>query len=167
MRLAPRRRRPSQKCGDLPTGTFCKRYPDGGSVRRGVLGNCLRVRPSVQRTQLEVTMIDTRSRRKVAELLRRFRDGEISDVELERAYPASSPDRAIHEVYAWLVGYFSDTRTTYFVRTGHPSDATLDRCIAFLQTDIEYTHASFSWIGRIFDKLKRREWKRGGDNWPF
>ncbi|MCP4645962.1 MAG: hypothetical protein GY851_36290 [bacterium] len=89
-------------------------------------------------------MIDHDKRRAYAELLGRFRDGLITNVEYEKVYDGiidGCGDVAIREIYGAVWFTYCDVRTHELDgdRT-LPTEAreAFDRCILFLGTDLEH-----------------------------
>lgn len=86
-------------------------------------------------------MIDRPARDAAATALRRFMEGAISNREFARLYPARSEDPAIRaiDVHIWFC--YSDL-TEYALSGKHAlsddSRVLFERCISFLETDLEY-----------------------------
>ena len=142
-------------------------------------------------------MIDTDSRRNAAELIERFRDGEISNFEFADSWPRyDGRDRALKAVETMLWRSYSDLDEHTLAEEGHELTSEVrdifDRCILFLRSDLEYQWPEDNFIGirglgsfgRIFtlglsvflDRARERREKRRlvalrvvGENavWPF
>jgi hypothetical protein len=87
------------------------------------------------------TPLRTKRRRLAADLVRRLGDGKITNDEFDAQYPESE-DRAIKAIHQFLWFHWDD-RFSHILegpyRLNKETFAIVDRCIAFLQKDLEYT----------------------------
>jgi hypothetical protein len=86
-------------------------------------------------------MVYRRKRAVAAEVLREFRDGVITNVEFEARWPTNKGDRVFWAIFD-QVWFFYDDIATHRLTGKHelrPEDRELfDRCILFLESDLEY-----------------------------
>lgn len=108
----------------------------------------------------------------MAELLGKFLSGEISNMELDRAFPGASKDRFIHHAYEKTWAVQDDVVEMWVSRDKSLASevrATLERCALFAQTDLPYewpTLVQSIWTVFCFKTESGRE---GRDRlvWPF
>jgi hypothetical protein len=126
-------------------------------------------------------MINRHARQIAAEALRSFMDGSISNKEYERRYPSAKGDDALLEIYVQIWFLYADVETHFLTAERAPNDedrAVLERCILFLQSDVEYQwpRQKLRLRFRILRLLglgrtgtQREEGLGGGDKkaWPF
>ena len=104
-------------------------------------------------------MVDTKNRIVAAELVREFAAGQLTNDDFDEQYPRSE-DRAIQNIgnVLWLSW---DDRFTHRLEGEYQltdqQRALFERCIAFLQTELEYTGPSVG--GSVLDAAKGA-WKR-------
>jgi hypothetical protein len=130
-------------------------------------------------------MVDRKSRRQVAELLRHLVAGLITNDEFEERCPRDSNDSAVRQVLdegAWFL--YDDLREHRLTGDRKPSPGTrhnVARWILFLESDLEYEWpvvpllirlafvpinlVTFGFTGRMVQRYA----SRGGDTdvWPF
>jgi hypothetical protein len=125
-------------------------------------------------------MVDARHRAKAAELIQEFIEGRITNDEFDEQYPHRSSDAALQNIwrYLWL---FWDDRETHTLQGEHglstAQQALCERCVSFLQTDLEYAgppvHIGLSaGLGRAWRKISRGRQLPDSDSvsspwWPF
>jgi hypothetical protein len=104
-------------------------------------------------------MLDMKNRAIAAELIRQYLDCQLTNDEFDDQYPRSE-DEAVRTF--WGILWFSwDDRYTHKLEGKHQlSDmnrAMIERCITFLQTDLEYTGplAGRSWVNMVQSAYKR------------
>lgn len=121
-------------------------------------------------------MLDPVARRQAAELLRRFQARELTNDDLEHAWPESD-DLAVKEVFDAIWGTLDDLHEHRY----EPSPSTDDlfrRCIEFLDADFEYSWpVPNPWLRLLslplsivtFGLANRLLWRkyRFPDYWPF
>jgi len=86
-------------------------------------------------------MIDRALRDKAAVLIRRLGDGMITSDEFEDEWPRPSDDRALKAIAATLWGAYSDISSHKLEGSYALNEygrALFDRCILFLESDLEY-----------------------------
>jgi hypothetical protein len=98
-------------------------------------------------------MIDIVGRRKLSERLRHLVSGRISTEEFTDAQPCGGSDLALHEVWMFFWGLYSDCRPPYRLRGQHALPREVKRMAAravlFLRSDLEYQWPKRPWlIGR-------------------
>jgi hypothetical protein len=104
-------------------------------------------------------MVDTEKRRAAAELIREFAVGQLTNDEFDEQYPRSE-DKAIQTIgnVLWLSW---DDRFTHRLEGRYQltdqQKAVFERCMAFLQTELEYTGPSAG--TSVLDSVKGA-WKR-------
>jgi hypothetical protein len=85
-------------------------------------------------------MLDVESRKIAVELVRKLAGGQLTNDEFDNQYPRSN-DRAIITIWGFL-WFCWDDRFTHKLegeyRLTQEKIATVERCIAFLQTDLDY-----------------------------
>jgi hypothetical protein len=97
-------------------------------------------------------MVDCEARRRAAQLVRRFGDGEITNDEFEDDWPDSRDDRALRAVGTMLWGSYSDLYPHRLVgkhALAEEGRRLFRRCALFLESDREYEwpRDSFTGIG--------------------
>lgn len=101
-------------------------------------------------------VIDRRSRDVVAELIRRFRDGQITNEDLITGWPAKSPGPALRAIETMVWPFYDDLRTHRLVGrhalTPEASE-TLSRYALFLDTDLPY-----EWRRTRFARISSLGW---------
>lgn len=116
-------------------------------------------------------MVDRRSRALAAAVLRDFIAGKITSAQLDDQYPASTADRGVHAIYVALAGYFDDFRELRLPETkvGVAEERQLARCVAFLESDVEYRWPRLRGVlGRFVRLLCRKPPDEGEASvWPF
>lgn len=96
-------------------------------------------------------MIDRLARDAAAHLTRQFRDGLLTNDDLEDQWPYGSEDRALRAVASMLWRFYDDHRV-HTLSNLHPDTvAELNRYAAFLDTDLCY-----EWSEDRFDTI---DWK--------
>lgn len=102
-------------------------------------------------------MIDRAARDAAAHLTRQFRDGLLTNDELEDQWPYGSEDRAVRALASMLWRFYDDHRV-HTLSNLHPETlAELNRYAAFLDTDLSYEWSedrfdTIDWMG-IADRL--------------
>ncbi|GHG81528.1 hypothetical protein GCM10012319_34790 [Comamonas sp. KCTC 72670] len=85
--------------------------------------------------------VDTAARRKVAQFLRDFIEGRISNTDLDTKYPQRSDDPAVHAVSQRTWRFQDDFRehrlTGRFALSEGERDL-LERCVLFMDNDLPY-----------------------------
>jgi hypothetical protein len=128
-------------------------------------------------------MIDPESRRRVAELLRHYLAGLITNDELDERLPRRSKDAAVSEVVwaSWFL--YDDIRKPYKLvgkdRVSREARRTVGRWVLFLVTDLEYeffvpsaamslafTFANLCTLG-LLGWAWRRRYRDEVVHWPF
>jgi hypothetical protein len=89
---------------------------------------------------MEMPMINAPGRREGARLLSEFFEGKITNDEYNDAFPSGSIDAGLDAVYRRIWLYYSDLHSHYLERQKLSDDdaALFQRCIEFLNTDVEY-----------------------------
>lgn len=83
-------------------------------------------------------MIDRAARDAAALLIRRFRDGSLTNDALEDQWPAKSDDRALTALASMVWRFYDDNRT-HNLGNPHPETVVeLTRYAAFLDTELPY-----------------------------
>jgi hypothetical protein len=120
-------------------------------------------------------------------LLRRLMEGQISNDDFTDGYPQDADDRALGAVYEGLWGFWDDLRTNKLTTKHKLSPErcqVFERCIAFLESDLEYewppiqrisfTNALLRVVGlRSLANDRANKWERGfkalgkWEVWPF
>jgi hypothetical protein len=100
-------------------------------------------------------MIDIVGRRELSEKLRHLVNGRIASEEFTDAQPRGGTDPALHEVWKFGWGLYSDNRPPYLLRGEHalPAEAKriAARAVLFLRSDLEYEWPEVPWlVGRTF-----------------
>lgn len=125
-------------------------------------------------------MIDIESRKHVADLVEKFRDGEITNDQFVNSWPRNKKeDRALRAIYSMLWVSYSDNRT-HKLKLTPEWRGIYDRCILFLRADHEYkwqrdsfgSIAPIVFIRRLLNRGKVQELTEsdiaGPDAiWPF
>ena len=120
--------------------------------------------------------VDIEGRRKVAELLRAFVDGHMTNWDLDKDYPSSSADAAVHAVYARTWRFqddFNEFRVTGPLALTGDERELFERCILFMRTDAPYRWPSPARaLALRLVSVFRISWARDelrGDRaaWPF
>lgn len=127
-------------------------------------------------------MIDGKSRKKAAEVARRFFAGQISNFEFENQYPASK-DRAIWAIGSTFWCFYDDLREHKLKGKWAINETTkklMGRCIVFLHSSEEYKWPEISHpgarpveygkISKLLNRHKRQDrFLASGDIqfWPF
>lgn len=95
---------------------------------------------------MEMPMINIRARREGARLLTEFFHGRITNDDYNDAFPSDSADAGLSVVYRRVWVYYSDLHSHYLDRNELSEEdlALFQRCIDFLQTDLEYTGPSIA-----------------------
>jgi hypothetical protein len=86
-------------------------------------------------------MADRQARRSAAVLVRRLRDGMITNDDFEREWPRSTDDRALRAIAPTLWASYSDMYPHTLKGRHSLTDcgrAFFDRCALFLDSDLEY-----------------------------
>ena len=102
-------------------------------------------------------MIDRDARTTAAHLTRQFREGLLTNDDLEDQWPHGSEDRALKAIASMLWRFYDDHRV-HTLSNPHPETvAELTRYSAFLDTDLPYEWSEdrfdkINWIG-IADRL--------------
>lgn len=129
-------------------------------------------------------MIDRAARNKAVELLKAILADGITNYRFEDEWPDRSSDFAVKAVAEQLWFYYDDYPEKMLTRTNLGPDVIklLERCVAFLASDLEYAWPQYSFatenrslIERLLGLGKQRsteEWERfkaGGEieAWPF
>ena len=88
-------------------------------------------------------MVDALKRKRAVGLIRQFVDGQISNDEYDNNYPDDTQDQGLLVVYDRLWIFYSDLRTHRLDKNSLSSEdrEVIKRCIAFLNTDLEYEGA--------------------------
>ncbi len=107
-------------------------------------------------------MINARARREGARLLTEFFHGKITNDDYNDAFPSGSADAGLNVVYRRIWVYYSDLHSHYLDRRELSEDdvALFQRCIVFLNTDLEYSGPHIGIhnpIARAFRNLLGRE----------
>jgi hypothetical protein len=107
-------------------------------------------------------MINVRGRREGGRLLTEFFQGKITNDDYNDAFPSGSADAGLNVVYRRIWVYYSDLHSHYLDRHELSEDdiALFQRCIDFLNTDLEYNGPSIgmhSPFARIFKNLLGRD----------
>jgi hypothetical protein len=92
-------------------------------------------------------MVDIEARRKAAELIDRFRRGEITNYQYEDAYPQSQ-DPALWAIQQQIWFFYSDVRKHRLTGKNALNARGLllfDRSTRFLNTDLEYSYPPNKW----------------------
>ncbi|MFN3536995.1 MAG: hypothetical protein ACK4Y4_06070 [Brevundimonas sp.] len=132
-------------------------------------------------------MIDRAARDAAAHLVRQFRDGELTNDDLEDRWPCRSDDRALPALASMLWRFYDDHRT--HTLDNHPPEtaAELTRYAAFLDTDLPYEWSldrfdTIDWLGlanrltlgvipALSRKVERQQQAISGEGdvtvWPF
>jgi hypothetical protein len=119
-------------------------------------------------------MVDKRSRTELAQLIRRFMDGSITNDQFVDSYPRS-PDRAISAIETVIWFAYDDLHehrlTGKYALTLH-GHRIFENCILFLGTDLEYSvEASFigifASVKRLWRWISRTEQPEPPKWWPF
>jgi len=102
-------------------------------------------------------MIDRAARDVAAHLTRQFRDGLLTNDDLEDQWPDRSEDRALKAMASMLWRYYDDNRVHTLSNPNRETVAELTRYAAFLDTDLPYEWSEdrfdrIDWIG-IADRL--------------
>ena len=95
-------------------------------------------------------MVEHEARRRAAQLVRRFRDGEITNEEFDAAWPDSREDRALPAVSTMLWASYSDLREHRLEgrqALTHEGRQLFGRCALFLDLDYEYEWPKHNFIG--------------------
>ena len=125
-------------------------------------------------------IVDTKNRAKAASLIREFSDGQITNDEFDEQYPRSTHDPALQNIWQCLWAFWSDLETHRLEKEHALSaqqQALVERCIAFLNTDLEYlgpvVKVDFlAWLKRGWQGSKAAFTRRSSDRpenqcWPF
>ncbi len=101
-------------------------------------------------------MVYRRKRALAAGVLREFRDGGITNDEYEDRWPRNRGDRVFWAIYDQLWFYYDDIKThrlTGKYELSPESRELFDRCILFLESDLEYDWpaAKFGDVRFLFD----------------
>lgn len=83
-------------------------------------------------------MIDRAARDAAAHLTRQFRDGLLTNDDLEDQWPRSSQDRALKAIASMLWRFYDDHRVHTLASPHSETVAELTRYAAFLDTDLPY-----------------------------
>ena len=86
-------------------------------------------------------MVDRATSDNAVSALRKFAEGAISNREYERRFPKSKDDPALRSIYTNVWFCYSDT-SEHTLTDKHAlskeNNATLERCVLFLQSDLEF-----------------------------
>jgi hypothetical protein len=93
-------------------------------------------------------VIDRQARATAAHLTRQFRDGLLTNDDLEDQWPHRSEDRALKALASMLWRYYDDNRVHTLSNPNRETVAELTRYAAFLDTDLPY-----EWSGDRFDRI--------------
>ncbi len=105
-------------------------------------------------------MVDREARDKAAVVLRKFMvECSITNREYEDTYPVSKADPAVLGIYQQIWYLYDDMREhlmlgEYSLLTEHKK--VVDRCLLFLQSDLEYLWPPLKWdlFGLFFDMIR-------------
>jgi hypothetical protein len=129
-------------------------------------------------------MIDREARDKAARLLDRFIRCEITNFQYADNFPRTSQDRVLEAMFWWTWGLYSDVKE-HKLEGRHRLDPrtmeSLNRCLLFLRSDLEYEWPDNPWttlsgmflslltLGFLARRWQEREFERRGeiDMWPF
>jgi hypothetical protein len=106
-------------------------------------------------------MVDALKRKRAVGLIRQFIDGQISNDEYDNNYPDDTQDQGLLVVYDRLWIFYSDLHTHRLDKNSLSSEdrEIIERCLAFLNTDLEYEGAPLrerkpiTGIGDFFRRL--------------
>ena len=128
-------------------------------------------------------MVISEKRRLASELISRYLSREITNDRFSEDFPRDRRDPALDAIWSNLWPYYCDTHSHRAEGKHQLSAEAIDlfvRCIAFLQTELEYEWPAHKWIGfeyllwRLLRRGKRVErkfdaFKSHGDFevWPF
>lgn len=96
-----------------------------------------------------MVMVNREKREVARHLIDRFFRGEITGEELSDSYPRDKKDAAMGAIYERLWGYWNDGDTGEPTRQTQPQGearALFERCIDFLNSDLEYEWPPFQWF---------------------
>ena len=102
---------------------------------------------------LGADMVDRFARDQAARLVASFRDGAISSDQFGDQFPRDSEDQALEQIYQMLWFSYDDLHE-HKLDDKHPLDPRqremFDRCVLFLDSNLEYTWPEHSIFSRLF-----------------
>jgi hypothetical protein len=123
-------------------------------------------------------MVATEKRRKAAQLLLDFYKGQITNDQMDNAWPRDADDPALSKVFWAKWGLYSDLREEYIgpkLRRNYLVAKAVHRCLVFLSSNLEYEWYGWPYPGtwadrvlRLFNSQRRQMYEAGNESvWPF